>query len=152
VADDENGNESSGVKGGGNNNHLDSDNAKIGYGEPPKHGQFQKGKSGNPKGRPKGSKNSSTLLRKALDETVVIKEGGRRRKISKREAMYKQLANKVASGDPRSIQLTLNEIRVSEDKVDLVSSGPAPFDEAEQEVIEDLIQRLRRGNEDDDDA
>jgi len=29
----------------------------VGYGKPPKGGQFQKGQSGNPRGRPKGSRN-----------------------------------------------------------------------------------------------
>lgn len=28
-----------------------SDDYEVGYGRPPKHGQFQKGKSGNPSGR-----------------------------------------------------------------------------------------------------
>jgi len=79
----------------------------IGFGKPPVHGQFQKGRSGNLKGRPKGSLNLSTSLRKALAEQVDIKEGGRRKRITKLEAGAKQLANRIASGDPRAMQQLL---------------------------------------------
>src|SRR6516164_2754915 len=71
----------------------------VGYGKPPRHGGFQKGRSGNPRGRPKGSKNFATLLAEALDEKVQVTEDGRRRRIAKRELVIKQLVNKSAAAD-----------------------------------------------------
>jgi len=47
---------------------------EIDRGKPPRHAGFQKGQSGNPEGRPKGSKNLGTLLSQALDEKVMVTE------------------------------------------------------------------------------
>src|SRR6516164_1534536 len=79
----------------------------VGYGRPPRHTRFEKGRSGNPKGRPSGAKNLSTLFIEALNETVIIAENGGRRKISKRQAIVKQIVNKAAKGDWRCTKLLL---------------------------------------------
>src|SRR5258708_4423322 len=82
-------------------------NCEVGFGKPPKHTRFRKGHSGNPKGRPRGSRNASTLLDEALKERVVVSENGRRRKVTKLEAILTQLVNKAAQGDHRATQLLL---------------------------------------------
>lgn len=114
----------------------------VGYGKPPARTRFQKGQSGNPKGRPKGSKNLSTLLDEALNEPVVVSENGKRRRITKREAVLKQLVNKAASGNPKAIQLLLGEMRLVEGR-EQGSAESVLFDEADREVIRQLYQRLR---------
>src|SRR6516164_900776 len=84
-----------------------TDDYEIGRGKPPRHAGFQKDRSGNPKGRPKGSKNLATLLNQALDEKVYVTEDGVRRRVTKRELVIKQLVNKSATADLRAIkQLT----------------------------------------------
>ena len=80
----------------------DKPDYKVGYKKPPLHTRFQKGQSGNPRGRPRGSKNLSTLLADALNEPVVVTEDGGRRKISKRELGFKQLANKFAMAEAQA--------------------------------------------------
>jgi hypothetical protein len=84
----------------------------VGYRKPPKKTQFQKGRSGNPKGRPRAAKSFMLLFAQALDERVWINEGGRRRSISKREALAKQFANKGAAGDIKAAKLVLELIHL----------------------------------------
>jgi hypothetical protein len=83
-------------------------NYEVGYGKPPVHTRFRRGKSGNTWGRPSASKNLSTLLNEALNEPVLVVENGRRRKISKRQAIIAQLVNQSAKADLRAIKILLD--------------------------------------------
>ncbi len=79
-----------------------SNNYDVGYGKPPKHNQFQKSKSGNPKGRPKGTKNLKTDVEEVLQEKIVIVEGDNRKVVSKQRGMLMALANKGIKGDTKA--------------------------------------------------
>ena len=81
---------------------------EIGYGKPPVESRFKEGQSGNPTGRPKGKLNLATVLAQALSAKVVVKEGGRRQKISKFAVSITQLVNKAAGGDLRAMQILLS--------------------------------------------
>jgi hypothetical protein len=114
----------------------------VGYGKPPLHTRFQKGQSGNPTGRPRGKKNVSTLLSAALDAAIMVVENGRRKKISKREAIITQLVNKSASADLKATQIVLAMLQDVEARAE-DSSDSAAFTEADQEIIQRIQARMR---------
>src|SRR6516162_8115652 len=116
---------------------------EIGYGKPPRGAGFKEGQSGNPRGRPPGAKNLTTLLNDALNETVTITENGRRHKITKREAVIKQLVNKSASAEARSLKILLDLMLNLEARA---RSSAAPTTPAvgpdDEEVLAQLKERL----------
>ena len=122
------------------------DDYAIGYGRPPLRTRFQSGRSGNPKGRPKGSKNFSTLIAEELAQPVVLTENGKRKRMSKRQALAKQLTNRALSNDLKAASLVIDHARRSEESPE----GPAtiyverPEDER---VINNIIQRIRMAEE-----
>jgi uncharacterized protein DUF5681 len=94
----------------------------VGYGRPPRHMQYQKGQSGNPRGRPKRvyGLNANTLnaaLMKALAERVMGVENGRPRRMTKLEALVTQLANKAASGNLTAAKLFATFVQMADKRV-----------------------------------
>ncbi|MDD3150659.1 MAG: DUF5681 domain-containing protein [Candidatus Gastranaerophilales bacterium] len=91
---------------------------EIGYGKPPKDAQFKPGFSGNRKGRPKGSKNTYTLLNNILNQKITVKENNENIKISKKIAMLTQLVNKGVKGDIKAISTLLPHMLMADIKED----------------------------------
>ena len=74
----------------------------VGYCRTPEHTRFQKGESGNPKGRPKGTRNLLTDVQEELPERIPIREGERHLRVSKQRAIVKALVSKAVKGDTRA--------------------------------------------------
>ena len=115
----------------------------VGYGKPPEHTRFKKGHSGNSQGRPRGVKNLATLLGAALDEKVIVTENGRRRKITKREAIITQLVNRSTQADLKATQILLGMMQEIERRTD-GSAEPASLSEADRQVLQ-FIRNRRSG-------
>ena len=122
---------------------YDDEDHQMGYGKPPRHSQFVKGQSGNPRGRPRGAKNLKTLLKKALNELVVVTDQAGRRKISKLEAIITQLVNRSAKGDSKATQILLAMQRDIEGQTEQADPNTSAFSEADAQIIQRIRARLR---------
>lgn|SRR5215208_5388426 len=75
----------------------------VGYGRPPVHSRFRSGKSGNPKGRPRGRRNFGSMLKSVVNEMVSVREGDKVLRVSKLEAAMRSLVVKAIRGDVKAI-------------------------------------------------
>jgi hypothetical protein len=127
----------------------ESGDYEVGYGKPPKDTRFKPGQSGNPRGRPKGTKNLKTDLMEELSEKILVREGDCARQVSKQRAMLKALLTRALKGDVRAANLLLSMM------LRLLDTGEGAPEEVEDlhpdeiEVLEAYKERLTRsdGNE-----
>jgi hypothetical protein len=116
---------------------------RVGYRRPPVDTRFNRGQSGNPKGRPPGAKNLATLLNEALNEVVVISEDGGRKRISKRKAAFKQLVNAAAKGNWRALKLLVDIMQDIERRAE-PQTEDSSFCLVDEKVIEQLRMRFSK--------
>ena len=81
---------------------------EVGYARPPKATQFAKGASGNPTGRPRGSRTVGSTLQDILQQKIAVTENGKSKRLPVFEVMLRRLVNEAMRSDPRAIKLLLS--------------------------------------------
>lgn len=112
----------------------------VGYGRPPVHSRFVKGRSGNPAGRPKGSRNFKTDLIEELQERISVRAGESVKKISKQQALIKTMVNKALKGDIRAADIVM-KWRSSEQK-DIAADTEEALSTDERELLAGIEARV----------
>ncbi len=116
---------------------------EIGYKKPPRRTQFKRGVSGNSTGRPKGARNFATVIEQELGARIEVTENGKRKRISKREAIAKQTVNRAAAGDHKATATLLNEARFQSQNQVPIAQGVVVCPE-DQTVMDNILQRIRQ--------
>lgn len=96
---------------------------EVGYGKPPKHSQFQKGKSGNPYGRPKGAKSAPTMAREMFLKPVTVIVNGKPKKMPAFAALVAKLIAAAMKGDLKAMKLALDLYAKCSDNADPSTIG-----------------------------
>jgi hypothetical protein len=116
-------------------------------GNPPLYTRFRKGQSGNPKGRPKGSKNLRTLIMEAALHPVTVTIGGKKRKITNIQATAMQLASKAASGNQAAMVKWLDWVDDIESRAAAAKPSEFPLSEPDLEVLRASYERMKQCEE-----
>jgi hypothetical protein len=110
------------------NNHRKAQrgslDGQIGFGRPPKSGQFKTGTSGNPTGRPKKRVTPDSIVEEVYLTKVSITDEHGKRKIPLVEALLRKELELAIKGNPRAIKSCLERM----EKCGLIGSHPWPKD------------------------
>ena len=110
---------------------------------PPVQHQFKEGRSGNPAGRPKGSRNRNKVIRAVLGQLVSGDVDGSKKRLAITEASLLRLSQKALGGDLKAIQMVLALWKESEDAIAAEREAQYPFSDSDRQVIEDIYARMK---------
>ena len=112
----------------------DQGNQPAGYANPPAQHRFKKGKSGNPRGRPRKQDDLWSHMNRVLGRKVKLQGGDDQ--IPIREALIRRLRELALAGDRRALEL---QRRI------LAEAGAADVDRFEpEEEKRKVVEALRR--------
>jgi len=118
-----------------------ADDYNVGYGRPPKHGQFRKGQSGNPAGRRTEQERFASVLREELASEIVMKIGDKKLKASVLRALTKMMINMALAGDQKAIAELMRQINRYFPESLAADDASLPPTEEDLQILENFLRR-----------
>src|SRR5438105_14220809 len=96
----------------------------VGYGRPPAHSRFKKGRSGNQAGRRRSvSERGGQLLRQEANRVLTLREGDKIEKLTAIRAAMRSLFLSAAKGKTAALKMVLQALS----EITAVESNEAPM-------------------------
>ena len=116
---------------------------KVGYKRPPVHTRFQKGQSGNPRGRQKGVRNFASDAKKVLELPVTLNDMGKSKRVSTQEALFMRMREKALKGDARALDRLLGIASTHNNCDPGDRSGEKDLSAEDQAIFEAFVEDVR---------
>ena len=107
-------------------------------------GRFAKGRSGNPRGRPRKAPGVDAAILAAMNERVSVNQKGRNVRLSKKQLAAVQMANRGAAGDPRAVKMALDYAQKAEERLAAAAPAPDVLGPSDVEIAQRFVERIRR--------
>lgn len=114
---------------------------EVGKGKTPEHTRFKPGQSGNPKGRPKGSRNFETLFEEAMSSRLTVNRNGKRQKITTRQAVILKLAEQGLGGEKQALFKLVDLLRAHDEKA--VEQAVEELSTEDADILERYLSRRK---------
>ena len=89
---------------------MTSNDSPVGYGRPPVHSRFQKGQSGNPRGRPKKVPDFMEDAAEIFGGAVTGQAKGKPITLPMVQAMFRTLCRQALKGDNRALRGVIEQM------------------------------------------
>lgn len=128
---------------------------RRGYKNPPKEYQFKKGKSGNPKGRPRKQRQPSSdpgldliaSVHRELGKTISVQENGHHKEVTKLDAFSAQLVAQSVNGKPSQQKMLLNLLTLHKHE-ETEQQTLEQLQSYDEDLLNDLYDQLNSMNDD----
>jgi hypothetical protein len=103
------------------------------------------GRSGNPRGRPTGSHTLRTELEQILKQQIAVRESGKRKRLTRRQALLLSLLERALRGDVRAATAVMT-IALKLQPNGAEQAAPVDLSEDDHEIVADFLRRNQPSN------
>lgn len=120
---------------------MSEDDDDVGYGRPPKHGQFRKGQSGNPAGRRVEQERFAAVLREELAREIVMKIGDQKVTATVLRGLARLMVQQALGGDWKALSELMRQINRYFPERPAAEDASLPPSAEDLKLLEDYVRR-----------